>query len=241
MKIERVLIIGGGIGGLTLALALNRAGIPNTVFERAPELKEVGAGVGMWANAFKVLDRLGAGDRVREIGMPLAVATLCTDAGRVLSVANLKEVVRGTQAACYVVHRAELHAALVRELPEGSIETDHECVGVEDTGASYVTAHFANGRSAKGTLVVGADGINSVVRAQLWGREKPRFSGQTAFRGVVHFDVPDKSLMREVHGAGKRFGICPMSKDRVYWYAAFNAPEGRMIDFDKRQERLLEE
>ncbi|MBC7929437.1 MAG: FAD-dependent monooxygenase [Rubrivivax sp.] len=240
MKIEKVLIIGGGIGGLTLAIALHRAGIPCTVFERAPELKEVGAGVGVWANAVKVLDRLGVGDSLREIGMPLAVAELCSDTGRVLSAANLTEVVREAGAACYVLHRAELHAALAEQLPEGAIKTDHECVGLEETGAG-VTAHFANGASAEGTLVVGADGINSVVRAQLWGREKPRFSGQTAFRAVVKFDVPDKRVMREAHGAGKRFGICPMSKDRIYWYAAFNAPEGRMIDFDKRQKLLLEE
>jgi 2-polyprenyl-6-methoxyphenol hydroxylase-like FAD-dependent oxidoreductase len=105
-----------------------------------------------------------------------------------------------------------------------------------------VAVHFANQPSAKGTIVVGADGINSVVRAQLWGREKPRYSGQTCFRSVVNFQFPDGiPVLREVQGAGKRFGICPLSKNRIYWYAAFNAPEGKLIDFDKRQKLLLEE
>lgn len=239
MKVEKVLIVGGGIGGLTLALALRRVNIPCSVFERAPELKEVGAGVGVWTNAVKVLDRLGVGTRLREIGSPLHIAELCSAKGQVLSRSNLDQVVREAGAACYVLHRAELHAALAEQLPEGAIKTNHECVAVEEDEAG-VTIHFANGTSAKGTLVVGADGINSSVRAHLWGQSKPRYAGQTCFRGVVRMKADD-GVMREIHGAGRRFGICPLSEDRIYWYAALNAPEGKMIDFDERQSLLLEE
>lgn len=239
MKIENVLIVGGGIGGLTLALALGRANIPCTVFERAPELKEVGAGVGVWTNAFKVLDRLGVGTRIRAAGAPLRVAEMCSPDGRVLSRSHLDEVVPEAGAACYVLHRAELHAALAEQLPAGTIRTNHECVGVEG-GEAGVTIHFAGGASAKGTLLVGADGINSTVRAHLWGRAKPRYAGQTCFRAVIKMKADD-GVMREIHGAGKRFGISPMSDGRIYWYAALNAPEGKMIDFVDRQRWLLAE
>lgn len=242
MELGKVIIVGGGIGGLTLAIALQHAKIPFEVFERAPELKEVGAGFGLWANAVKVLDRLGVGARLREIGMPLHVGEMCSDKGRTLSRANLSEAASATDgdAGCYTLHRAELHAALAEQLPPSVIKTNHECIGVEETDAD-VKVHFANGTKAEGTLLVGADGLKSVVRAHLWGREKPRYSGQTCFRGVVDFETSDRHVVREVHGAGKRFGICPMSKNRTYWFAAFNAPEGEMIDFDKRQEILLKE
>jgi 2-polyprenyl-6-methoxyphenol hydroxylase-like FAD-dependent oxidoreductase len=240
-KNEHVLIIGGGIGGLTLAIALLRAGIRCEVFERAPELKEVGAGVGVWVNAMKVLDRLGVGERIRAIGQPLQMAEMCSDKGRFLSRTNIAEILGEPDAGCYIVHRAELHAALAQQLPEGVIKTNHECVRVEET-QNGVTVHFAAQPSAKGALVVGADGINSVVRAHLWGREKPRYSGQTCFRGVIDFQLPDLiHNMREIHGAGKRFGICPLSSNRIYWFAALNAPEGMMLDFAERQKFLLAE
>ncbi|MGI8995528.1 MAG: FAD-dependent monooxygenase [Pyrinomonadaceae bacterium] len=239
MKIEEVLIVGGGIGGLTLALALRRANIPCAVFERAPELKEVGAGIGVWTNAVKVLDRLGVGARLRETGAPVHIGEMCSAKGQVLSRTNLDQLVREAGAACYVVHRAELHAALAEQLPRGAIKTNHECVAVEEDEAG-VTIHFADGTSAKGTLVVGADGINSIVRAHLWGPSKPRYAGQTCFRGVVKMKADD-GVVREIHGAGRRFGICPLSRDRIYWYAALNASEGKMVDFDERQRFLLEE
>ncbi|MGH9943705.1 MAG: FAD-dependent monooxygenase [Pyrinomonadaceae bacterium] len=239
MKIEKVLIVGGGIGGLTLALALRRANIPYSVFERAPELKEVGAGIGVWTNAVKVLDRLGVGERLRETGAPLHIAELCSAKGQVLSRSDLDHLAREAGAACYVMHRAELHAALAEQLPRGVIKTNHECVAVE-ADAAGVSIHFADGTSAKGTLVVGADGLNSIVRAHLWGPAKPRDAGQTCFRGVIKMKTDDTGVMREIHGAGRRFGICPLSGDRIYWYAALNAPEGKMIDFDQRQRLLLE-
>jgi len=240
-KNESVLIIGGGIGGLTLAIALQQAGISFEVFERAPELKEVGAGVGVWTNAIKVLDRLGVGERIRAIGQPLQIAEMCSDKGRFLSSTNIAEILGESEAGCYVLHRAELHAALAERLPKGVIKTDHGCVRIEETQKG-VTVHFANHQSAKGTIVVGADGINSVVRAHLWGREKPRYSGQTCFRGVINFQFPDDAhTLREIQGAGKRFGICPLSNNRIYWFSALNAPEGKMIDFQERQKFLLAE
>lgn len=236
MKTEKVLIIGGGIGGLTLGLALQKAKIPFEIFERAPELKEVGAGVGLWTNAVKVFDHLGIGDKIRAIGQPLQLAELGNEMGRILSRTNISKITDEMDAACYVVHRAELHAVLAKNLPADLIKTNHECIGIKGT-----TVHFKDQPDAKGTLIVGADGINSVVRSALWGNENPRYSAQTCFRSVVNFPFPETDILREIQGAGKRFGICPLGKDRIYFFAALNAPQGKMIPFAERKQFLLNE
>lgn len=236
MKIEKVLIIGGGIGGLTLGLALQKAGIPFEIFERAPELKEVGAGVGLWANAVRVLDRLGLGEKIRAIGQPLQFGEIAGSKGQVLSRTDISQLTDEMQAACYVVHRAELHAVLAKNLPANLVKTDHECIGIQEN-----TVKFKNQPDAAGTLIVGADGINSVVRKHLWGNESPRYSAQTCFRSVIDFSHSDTNALREVQGAGKRFGICPLGKNRIYWFAALNAPQGKMIPFAERKQFLLEE
>ncbi|MBS1793714.1 MAG: FAD-dependent monooxygenase [Acidobacteria bacterium] len=233
MKIDKVLIVGGGIGGLTFGLTLRRVGIPFEIFERAPELKEVGAGVGLWANAVRVLDRLGVAGEIRALGQPLKWGEIANWKGRVLSRTDISENLEKRDAACYVVHRAELHAALARQLPGETIKTDHECTGFEADGGRVIV-HFKNGATAEGTLVVGADGLNSMIRRQLWDDGRPRYSDQTCFRAVVETDYADTDVLREVQGAGRRFGLCPLGKGRLYWFAALNAAEGRMIPFADR-------
>ena len=127
----KAIVVGGGIGGLTAAIALRRIGIEAVVFERAGELREIGAGLALATNATRALGKLGLADALREIGVPVGVAEFRSWRGEVLSrvpVSELAEKVRSESAA---VHRADLQAVLLRELCEGAVRLGAECVGFE--------------------------------------------------------------------------------------------------------------
>lgn len=239
MKIRKVIIIGGGIGGHTLAVALQRAGIEAQVFERAAVMSEVGAGLGIWANAVRVLDSLGIGNRFRKIGLPLRRGEIVSSRGRVLTTIDMDSLTRGDVAGCYIVHRAELLDAIASQTASDTAHTGMECVEIKQTAKS-VSALFKNGQSAEGDVLVGADGINSVVRATLWGDEPLRYSGQTCYRGVARIPPIDPQVVREIGGPGLRCAVCPIDAHRVYWWAALNADPGQPDSPKTRQEFLLE-
>jgi 2-polyprenyl-6-methoxyphenol hydroxylase-like FAD-dependent oxidoreductase len=237
---DTVLIVGAGIGGLAAAIALRQAGVPARVLERAPHLGEVGAGLGLWANAVLVLDRLGAGEEIRGLGAPLTIAEICSAHGTVLSRLDLRRVLPDPRAASYVVHRADLHAALARRLPPGLVETGAEVLDVLQDARGGANVLLADGRSVRGSLVIGADGIRSAVRRSLWGEHALRYSGQTCYRGIAPLDVADPHVLREVQGSGRRAAVCPLGDGRVYWWAAVNAPADQSDEPERRREILGE-
>jgi 2-polyprenyl-6-methoxyphenol hydroxylase-like FAD-dependent oxidoreductase len=237
---RKALIIGGGIGGHTLAVALHQAGIAVELFERAPMLGEVGAGLGVWANAVRVLDRLGIGARIREIGMPLKRGEIVSWRGEVLSAMDIQSVATEAGAGCYVMHRADLLDAIVSQVPAGVARAGMECVRIE-AGPDSVRVHFANGETAEGDVLIGADGLNSVVRTALWGDGPLRYSGQTCYRGVAHVMPAEPQVIRELSGPGKRSAVCPLDKNRIYWWAAINAPLGEKDTPEDRRAFLVEQ
>jgi FAD-dependent urate hydroxylase len=223
----KALIIGGGIGGLCAAIALRRKGVEALVFERVAELREVGAGLSLWVNAVKALDKLGMSRALQALSIPQVSAGLRTAQGEWLS-DGLPEAAQKRFGAELIVmaHRAELHEALLEKLGREQVRLAAGCSGfVQD--AEGVTAHFAGGETVRGDFLIGADGINSVIRAALFGQTKPRYSGYTAWRAVSQSRV-SAALQgaSESWGRGARFGIVPMSKGRVYWFATRNAAEG---------------
>jgi 2-polyprenyl-6-methoxyphenol hydroxylase-like FAD-dependent oxidoreductase len=225
----RAIIVGGGIGGAACAIALRRAGIEPTVFERAPEPREVGAGISLWSNALRALRAIGADGPVVARGEAMRVAEIRTWRGRVL---KRQEAARfgGDTPVIVMIHRAELLAALLGQLPAGTVRFGSECAGVEDT-ADVATARIVRdgGQSRfSADVLVGADGIRSVVRAGLKGPEPVRYSGYTCWRGVAEIghDLVEAGYVAETWGHGSRFGITRIGGGRVYWWAAANAPEG---------------
>ncbi len=230
----RVIIIGSGIAGLSAAIALRKVGIDVTVYERAPELREVGAGISLWANALRTLDYIGAGDAVRGVSLKMTRSEIRAkrgfkvllgyDAGALERQYGLPEVVR-------MVHRADLVGALAALLPPGTARYGHECVGVElrDTGAAV---RFQNGHSDEADVVIGADGIKSAVRAAVLGPDEPRYSGYTCWRGICPRPAGlEAGYVGEWWGRGQRLGVTTIPGDRVYWFATLNAPpNGRAPD-----------
>lgn len=217
----RVLIVGGGIGGLTLAAGLKRRGIETEVIERAPAFAPVGAGIVLGLNAMKVLDRLGLGDAVRERGRLVGVARIADALGRTLSSLDFGRMPPeiGRPVA---IHRAALHEALMSGLDADSVHLDTTVKSIEQSPAE-VSVTFSDGRSDGYDAVVGADGIRSSVRNLVFGATPLRYSGYTCWRFVVHgtFEATDTW---EIWGRGRRFGIVPLGRDTVYCFTTLNAP-----------------
>ncbi len=229
-----ILVAGAGIGGLAAAVALRRAGHEVAVFERASELTEVGAGLSLWLNALRALDALDLGPAVRARAVPAAGAALRTWDGRILVAADASEIQRRFGEFCVVVHRAALQSTLRDAVGPERLHTGYACIGFEEAG-SEVIVRFKNGRDERGTLLVGADGLHSAVRAQLHGPQPARYAGYTAWRAVVPFE---HSLLQpgETWGRGARFGQIPMAGSLVYWFATMNAPEGARASAGEKRE-----
>lgn len=223
----RALIIGGGIGGLSAAIALRNAGLDVAVFERARELREVGAGLQIWSNATHALRKLGVADRVLAAGSRIEIFRFLSPKGTILIDADVGSLGRelGSESVC--VHRAEVQGALLAAVGEDVVRLGSKCVGFtsEETG---VHARFEDGREERGDLLIGADGIHSVCRAQEFGDTDKRYAGYSAWRGVACCQPPNfpSGLWSLTWGRGLRFGMSHMGPGRVYWYALVNAPEG---------------
>ena len=203
---------------------MRRAGLEVAVFERTPELHEIGAGISLWANALHALDRIGLRAAIEAVGDDYDVAGLLSWDGRAVVTISADDLRQRVGVVCVILHRAELQSILLTALGGDAVSLNAHCVGVQQD-AEGVEAHFADGRRVCGDLLVGADGLHSVVRAALHGSTPPRYSGYTAWRAVVPFDT-SRLRASESWGYGTRFGIVPMSRQRVYWFATENTAEG---------------
>ena len=181
----RVAIIGGGIGGLTAANALSRAGIEVAVYEAAAELREIGAGVALHPNAMKVLRAIGVEDGVRAVAGRSQWQVLRNwKTGRVIGKTSRRQQAASFGIEAATVHRADLLAVLAGALPAGMVTLGRRCTQVRTDG-EVAAARFADGSEIEADVIVGADGIHSPVRASLFGPDAPRFTGKICYRSVV--------------------------------------------------------
>ncbi len=233
------IVIGGGIGGLAAAIALKQAGFEVEVFEQAPALAEVGSGLSLWRNALAALDRLGVLGALRALGVSGQEGRVYRPDGRLLT--RMKAESRDGDPAggmILLLHRAELHGVLLDAAGRDRVRVGTRCVGIaqDDRGA---TARFADGREARGDLLIGADGLHSVVRDALAGPAPPRYAGYTVYRGIAAFD-PARLVPGETWGRGLRIGRWAMTGGRSYWYASHAVPEGQGEPPLGRKSGLLE-
>lgn len=239
LRTPRVAVIGAGVGGLCAAIALRRRGIEAVVYERAEMLGDVGAGLLVWANAVRVLKELGVADAVLRDGSVVQHGQVRTSDGRVLAVSAPGELEKTFGLPSVAIHRAALHRALMEALPADAVQLGAACESVcqDDNGA---TAVFADGRRVRADVVVGADGIRSVVRRHFFPDATPRYAGYVAWRGAVATrDEVALGLTSESWGRGNRFGILRLDADRVYWFATANREAGRKRTPSEHREDLL--
>ena len=215
----RIAIIGGGIGGLTAALALRQFGFEPTIFEQAPELLEVGSAILTWPNAMRVLHRLGLAEHIREHGAVLEKSQWRSRDGKLLNQFWFPR----TDFPAVAVHRAELQQTLVHALPQDSIHLGHAFESYEQL-PNQIIAHFSNASSFECDVLIGADGLHSHTRAQLLNDGPPAEHGYVAWRGVAtqHIESIAPDTATEIYGRGQRFGIGPMGAGKIGWWASVN-------------------
>jgi 2-polyprenyl-6-methoxyphenol hydroxylase-like FAD-dependent oxidoreductase len=223
MTPPRIVIIGGGIGGVALGAALHRLGVPFQIFEQASALKAIGYGLALQKNALDALDTIGIGSSIRARGVPITTGAMRQPNGRVLT---------SMAVELYAVHRATLLSALAAEVPASAIALGRRVV---DADAPEV---------AGADLVVAADGLHSAFRARVApGEPALRDSGYTAWRGLtpaspaIRRAIADGTVS-ETWGRGTRFGIVPIDGDRIYWFAV--APIDPIGEPAKARDHLLE-
>ena len=180
-----IAIVGAGMGGLAAAAALQRLGIEAQVYEQAPRFARVGAALQLTPNSIKTARGLGIEQRMLEVGfIPEFAHNRQWDTAEVTYLHPMGEQTKARYGANDVmVHRAEVHSALLDLLKPGTINLNKKLVGVDNSGGEIVLS-FADGTRVKADAVIGADGVNSVVRASVYGVEEPRFIGRVAYRSV---------------------------------------------------------
>lgn len=229
-------IVGAGVGGLATALALRARGKSVTVFERAPELKDVGAGILLSPNGVAALEFLGLRADAQSCSRTIREWRILNERGRCLQ--RMRPLRGGFPA--FSLHRADLQALLLRRLGNGVLQMGRELTYyVERNGGLELC--FSPGSVMRTRALVGADGLRSAVRATRFGNIPPRYSGYIGWRGVASWIPEDYSgeYLSETWAEGKRFGISPMGNGRCYWYATANRPENCAASRDNARETLL--
>jgi 2-polyprenyl-6-methoxyphenol hydroxylase-like FAD-dependent oxidoreductase len=237
----KAIIIGGGIGGLTAAIALRQAGLDVVVFERREALEEVHSGGGMilWHNAIRALGELGLAEEMQAVGSRLEESEWLADSGRRLASWPIREMNATLGVSAIGVLRANIHPVLTGAL-DGAVQMGVECTGLEQD-ADGVTVRLAGGREERGDIAIGADGIYSLVRSQVLGQDEPRYAGYALSFGVVELEHPEvtRSRFREYGGRGARFIYFPVGGDQTYWSTIYVAEESPTKGYGGSKAELL--
>jgi 2-polyprenyl-6-methoxyphenol hydroxylase-like FAD-dependent oxidoreductase len=220
-------IIGGGIAGLTTALALRQIGVRVSVYEASPEPKPLGAGIALAANAVKAFELLGIREHVLASGQPFESFAILDRRGRVITQTDhFATVEKYHVLGSFSIHRADLQRILLERLGGVPLHRGRACVGVAQT-TEHVTLRFGDGSTETADYVIAADGIHSAIRRQLVPEWALRYAGYTCWRGVTGA-VPglvDSRRATETWAPEGRFGIVPLRDGRVYWFACLNAEQ----------------
>jgi FAD-dependent urate hydroxylase len=222
----KVIIVGAGMGGLTAAIALRQAGYAVEVFDRVPALLPAGAGVSLWSNGVKVLDRLGLGAAIASVGGRMQRICYRSQSGELLTDFSLQPLIEAVGERPYPVTRTELQRLLLDGLGQ-AVQLGAECIGIEQDEQA-ATAVFSDGRRATADLVVAADGTHSLLREHVLGRKATRrYVGYVNWNGLVPTgpELPAADTWTTYVGEHKRVALMPVGGERFYFFFDVPLPE----------------
>jgi 2-polyprenyl-6-methoxyphenol hydroxylase-like FAD-dependent oxidoreductase len=229
--VTRVAVVGGGIGGLAAGVALRRAGVDVTVYERAATLERVrtGGGLMLWHNAVRALHTLGLAGELGRIGHEITAQEFHSWRGRRLARWPVADISRRQGVPVYAVARPSLHR-LLSDAAGDDVTAAARCTRFDAAGDG-VTLRLADGTRPHADVLVGADGLRSTVRAALMPYEPPpRYAGYTAWQGVVPDPGVAPGVFVNIWGRGLRFVYYPLAHGLVYWDAVTSDRVGRRLD-----------
>lgn len=226
---EKVTIVGAGIGGLTLAIALQKRGIDFEVYESFSEFKDLGAGIMLANNAMQVFNELDIDGEIEKNGYPFKALNITNKDLSVLSNIATDEFSK-IKVPSFAIHRSELQRILLNQLPGVKINLGKKLNSLSKSDNGYELI-FEDGSRATASVVIGADGIHSKVRDKINIEVEKRDANQVCWRGVVDFKLPEKygCELYEMWGEGNRFGFVQIGINKVYWYALKTSLEKEIL------------
>ena len=227
----KVVVAGAGIAGLCAAIGLRRAGAEVTVLEKRDDARSLafGGGMTLWNNATRALQELQLGEAVEPIGAAIESAEWYTtrNGGARIATWPVGDVGRELGAPVLCVRRLNLQRVLADAFGPESVRLGVACTGFADEG-DHVAARLSDGTEERGDVLVGADGLSSAVRAQLFGLPAPRYAGYGVWFGTSA-QTTDERIWREIDGAGRRFVFFPVDGGRIYWACIANAAQDDVL------------
>ena len=220
-----VSIIGAGIGGLSLGIALKQQGIGVKIYEAASEFKQVGAGIILGCNAMQVYRKLGIMETLMEKGNPIHRLSITNHELNTLSSISLDYFVKKYQVGNYAIHRADLHQVLLSQYEDGEVVLNKKLTKLD---VAKNQMQFEDGEKLSYQVLIGADGIHSRVRKEIIVKEyKIRSAGQMCWRGVVDYRLPSEyqNEFREAWGRSSRVGLGQINEKQVYWFALITSTD----------------
>lgn len=214
-------IIGAGIGGLTTAIALEQKGYKIRIFEQAEKIKPVGAGIILANNAMQVYEKLGLRKIIEEKGNAISSLNITKANLKPISKVDLSYFENKFKVKNIAVHRGILQQMLIDQLSSSQLNLNHKLNKIIKTPNGY-SLEFKNGEKIQSSIVIGADGLNSVVRQNLFlNNNTIRNANQICWRGITQFNLPKQyqNELNEAWGASERFGFVQIAEGKVYWYA----------------------
>lgn len=239
------MIIGAGIGGLAIANALNQRGISCQVFEAAPQLTAVGAGLWVAPNGLNVLQRIHPQlqQAALDKGFGLREIEILNHKGKSLSTLNCAEIQAQYGNAPVCIRRSDLQEILLRALKPHQVQVGKQGLSLQEDGAG-ISVHFADGSSARGDFLIGADGIHSQIREALFGKSELRYSGQTCWRALCPLSLPApwSPNAAELWGdaPGLRAGFSQVSVTEAYYYLTEAQAAGGQDNLKRLKHDLLQ-